>query len=48
MSVVRKLEATSLKATSEEMIIADADADAEIEELSDHSRPMLINNINEA
>jgi hypothetical protein len=41
MSVFDKLEATD-----EELLMAAADA--EIEELSDHSRPMVISNINEA
>jgi len=35
-----------LEATEEEIIIATADA--ELDELSDHSRPMVITNINEA
>ncbi|WP_281274201.1 hypothetical protein [Sphaerisporangium album] len=41
MSVIRKLQATD-----EEQLIAAADD--ELSELSDHSRPMLVNNINEA
>jgi hypothetical protein len=41
MSVFDKLEATE-----EEMLIAAAEN--ELEELSDHSRPMMISNINEA
>ncbi|MDI5966639.1 hypothetical protein POF50_015910 [Streptomyces sp. SL13] len=35
-----------LQATNDEAIIAAADA--EIEELSDHSRPMVVSEINEA
>lgn len=38
--------ADMLEATDEEAIIAAADA--ELDELSDHSRPMVISNINEA
>lgn len=38
----------NLDATDEEVLIAAAEADAEIDELSDHSRPMVISNINEA
>jgi hypothetical protein len=41
MSVLR-----NLKATDEEAALAAANA--EVEELSDHSRPMLMNEINEA
>ncbi|MCX5195724.1 MULTISPECIES: hypothetical protein [unclassified Streptomyces] len=35
-----------LRATEAELLIAEANA--EIDELSDHSRPMVIENINEA
>ncbi|HEU5469198.1 MAG TPA: hypothetical protein VFV67_00985 [Actinophytocola sp.] len=41
MSIFDKLEATD-----EELLVAAAEQ--EIEELSDHSRPMVISNINEA
>lgn len=40
MSIFDKLDANN-----EELLMA---AEAEIEELSDHSRPMVISNINEA
>ena len=54
MSVLRKVQAASdqqsgndkLRATGQEKILADAEA--ELRELSDHSRPMLMENINEA
>ena len=47
MSVLRKAQDTEgLQAADEELILAAADA--EVEELSHHSRPMLMSNINEA